>query len=165
MDADTPSLDKPPIVIRSARWKAALSVVGALVFVAIGSWIAGAAGESLDEKALGFACVGFFGFCGVVAAGRLVRPPALELSPEGLRLARAFRPPVLYAWREIGPFRTWAYGRTRIVVFDVAGPRKTSARFNLNRSLSGADASLPTGWGMRPEALAELLNAAKARWS
>ena len=76
-----------PVVLRPARGKAILTLLGCLAFAVVGGFMVVFA-ESYVEVAGGLLCVLFFGVGGLFAAPRLLRQePVLILEDRGLRPA------------------------------------------------------------------------------
>jgi len=155
------SLEQPPIVIRASRWKATLVAVVCTGFVLLGvMMLLGRPNEPWQALFV----VAVFGLGLIIAAASFIWPARLEVSKAGIDLRVLFRRR-RWSWAEIGNFRTIAIDRTRMVAFDLrpeAG--RASVMGRLSRSMAVVDGGLPTGWPMPAEALADLLNEARARW-
>jgi hypothetical protein len=146
------SLDNPPIVIRSARWKDALLMVFSLAAVLF-TIHAAHAGYSRGPIAsvLG---VALFGLGLPLTMDRLLRPRQMEIAPSGLWLTTKGKR-YGWSWMELQDFRVIAVSTTKFVGFDFT---------DVHRGLGGAEGALPTGWNMAPAPLAKLLNEARAHW-
>jgi len=156
------SLDRPPIVLTSLRWKSALRIVGCLGFVGLGAWL-----MTLGEDGpfiAGLASVACFGFFLVMSLVQLVRPSTLTIGPAGVTHAGPFRT-TAYRWRDIDNIRLIRINRSQLVAFDLTESYEGSeAMTALSRQLAGVDCGLPTGWSIGPTDLARLLNEARGRW-
>ena len=156
------SLDRPPIVLRSTRTKAVLTVIGGLAFVAFGVVLLrlGETGPLIS----GLACIGFFGFIAATGMVQAFRPATLIIEPRGVTHHGPFRT-IAFRWRDIENIQVVEIKRAKVVGFDLTdayqGPRELAG---LSRQLTGVDTGLPGGWTIGPDALAGLLAAALARW-
>ena len=157
------NLDNPPIIIYKSRLKSF-----GLCLVSIG-FVLFAGNEIVDGSANLFLYAGLilFGISAPIWAYYMFKPPTLRIDPDGIFLSEFLTSRTL-KWAEvrnfrahdIGPYR-WA---SKAVVFDVlGGPNQTIAA--TRRSVSGFDDRLTGSWTLGPKSLADLLNAARARWA
>ncbi len=147
------------IVIRQARWKAALLTAAGAGFAVLGLLMRREPGFT---GVVGWFCAAFFGLGAAVGAAQLAWPGRLVVSPEGLTLQMLWRKRV-WPWSAVDAFGVWRAKSTTLVVFEDASAR-TGALTRMNRALGASSGSLPPGWRVKPEALALLLAQAKARW-
>ena len=144
----------------------ALLTLGAGVFVATGLWMLddpdGTGRYSAAEiQFWGYACIVFFGLCGLVGVASLVRPAEVRVGPDGVRLRTVLRRRH-WAWRDIDDIGIYQVRATKMVTFNARTTGRAMSA--LNAAVGAANTSLPTGLSMAPERLAELLKAGKARW-
>ena len=149
---------RPAIIIRQARWKAALLFMVSMLFAIGGGLMTG----DTQARLPGWLGLAFFGLCAAVGAVQLVWPGRLTLSPEGMTLETMGRRRE-WTWDQVDGFRTWSINRTTLVTFDdlKASPGLMQ---DLNAGLDAGAASLPGQWRISPQALVELLHTAKAQW-
>lgn len=147
------------MVIRQARWKAGLLAAGGVAFALMGVAMIREGGR---DGWAGWLCLAFFGACGLLGAGQLVRPGRLVLSPAGLGMEMLWRRR-RWAWSDIDGFDVLHNEGARLVVFHDRGARISLLNRVMpeTRLMSG---SLPPNWRVKPEALVVLLTQAKARW-
>jgi hypothetical protein len=103
----------------------------------------------------------FFG--GVAATGiyQLFGPGShLELNPDTFTVSSLGRQ-FTERWDECADFAVYRTGHNRLVAYDRAGDVETHMA-EMNRMLSGRSASLPDTFGMKAQALADLMNAYQA---
>ena len=147
-------------VILGARWKAVLAVAGSIGFVVLGLWLI-RVGEMV-ATVIGGVSVVFFGLCGVVGAGRLVRPARLVLRPESFTIEQPpFRRKTI-EWRDVEDFFIWRHQATRIVGFTYAPGVRRSRMSRINQPFGG-DGFLPAGLRLAPEKQLALMQDWKAR--
>lgn len=143
-----------PLVIRGARWKGVLALLGAMAFVGLGAWLTRSGDPA--AKVAGWVGVLFFGLCGVLGAGLLVRPAELRLHEDRFELTSSFRTHEV-AWRDVDTFVLWTHRGVQLVGWRCRPGRQPQGLLaELNRGL-GLDGALPSGWPMKPEALLHLL--------
>lgn len=161
------SLDQPPIVLQGARGRGVPVLILGLLLTAFGATlIAGphVSGGGVLVFALGLLTF-FFGLMTLVA------PAELSIAPGGLELKGAFRTR-RFGWDEVAAFRVVALRRSRLIGFERTGRaapngllRDLGMAFTPANISSPYDAAIPAKWASAsPEAVAELLNAARARW-
>ncbi len=144
------SLDNPPIVIVTPRWKLALYLLGSLVFVAIGIW------QVTTETPRWWAWLGIalFGLGVPLFAYQIFVPSWLSIGPDGVTWKNIWRI-ARFEWWQLQDFRRFFVGPVASqIAFDFRKARGDTPRLG----------SFGGGWEMSNVKLAELLNAAKARW-
>ena len=156
--AASPDLDHPPVVIRQARWKALLLVVGSLAFLAVG--IAMQADAAVRGKAQ--LIQGFFGLGLLVGLAQLVSPGRLVLEPTGLTQTVLWRTR-RWAWTDVSGFREWRYRRTRLITFDDANAKPGMLQA-ANAALGAGTGALSGTWALSRKELLALLVEAERRW-
>lgn len=146
------SLDDPPIIIRTARWKAVLHL-GAVVLVA--AIMSPLARTPLWNNPLAFMLYAIFGALAVASVWELVWPGRLVIDAEGFSQRDLWRTR-RWSWSEARHFRPAENRFYDFVGFDSvpgAAPRRTGGIDGLNQD-----------WELEPRALAALMNGARARW-
>jgi hypothetical protein len=162
------NLDNPPVVVRTSRWKALWGLLGSIFFV-------GAAIAILRDPAkqshfwIAYAGAAFFGLGIPIFIALLLRPHTLEIGPSGLVWRNLFRTES-FRWRDVRDFRPYrpsAKVITPAIGFDFADDYKPQQRrFRwVVRQCTGVAGSLGSGWELNAAELANLLNAARARWA
>lgn len=143
------------LVLRPSKWKMAGFLVLCAGFTAIAALMV------RDGRAMGWFVGLFFGL-GVVVFAAMLLPGAayLKIDREGFQFCSLYRASPKIAWREVSAFRVAAVppAGNRLVVFDWHRPGVKRTMRELNRSLVGASDGLPDSYGMKPQALADLLN-------
>jgi hypothetical protein len=173
MAAPIDQLDRTPIVIRQASGRIVGLLIVSLAFVAIGLLIPDMEQSSVGRDATAHhiwsLTVALFGLCSGVFVWQLAKPGQLELTAEGV-VQTVLGRTHLVRWREAENFRVWKYRSTTLIAYDDL--RDPSIRSGVDKALSavlnkafGVGAALPVGWTMKPQAVADLLNAARARWA
>ena len=139
-----------------------LRLVGLLLvcaaFVAVGV-------AALHQSALvGWLCIVFFGLGGGIAVVSLFPGASyLRLTDEGFELCAAFRKTPMIPWGDVSEFRVARLPRGgRMVVFDWRKER-TGGLQKISRTLVGANAGLGQQYGMKHQALADLMNEWRSR--
>ena len=96
--------------------------------------------------------------CVIFAVSMLPGASYLELTDDGFLVCSLFRSHST-SWKAISEFRVGdiAPGR-KSVVFDLADGAPASLLRSVNRALAGCEGALPDNYGMKPEALAALMN-------
>ncbi len=122
--------------------------------------------KALGEKpAIGWLCTIFFGF-GVVVFVVQLFPGAsyLRITKEGFQFCALFRKSPLFLWRDVSTFRVARLppAGSRMVVFDWSAKPERGVR-SFNRAVAGATDGLPDNFGMKHQALADLLNEWRSR--
>jgi hypothetical protein len=158
------SLDDPPIVITMSRWKTVLLFLLCMGFVVMGVWLV----VKDPQKAIGYLCAGFFGLGIPVFIWRMLSPPRLELSRDGISWFTGAKT-LKYPWSDFAAFRTYkpsGRGVSKYVGYlyaaDHPGLGKMAAFTN---AFAGVDGGFGGQWEMSADKVAALLNAAKGRWA
>lgn len=159
------SIDLPPIVIRSSRWQAAVYLLIAVGFVAIGVWMLK---DPRTSPWISYLVIVFFGLGIPIFGYRFIKPDVLTLAPEGIVWRSIFRT-ARWRWDEVKGFRPYApTGKTvtKHIGFDFteAYRGQGAGLRGATRALTGVEGSLGTGWELKPADLCDLLNQARARW-
>ena len=150
----TPAL---PLLLKPSRVKATGLLCLCLAFLALAVLMvrAGAAGGRL--------CLGIFGLGAIIAGVNLLPGAAyLHLAPEGFTFCSLFRAHHT-AWAEVSAFGLATIPgrlhRQRLVGWNYQPgvPSKGRVAAALSAQLSGYEAALPDTYGMKAEALAQLL--------
>lgn len=161
------SLDQPPIILQGARKGGAPIVILGLVATGCGATMI--AGPRFSAVGVVVFVVGLLTF--FLGLMRIVAPAQLAIAPGGMELKGAFKTR-RFSWDEVAVFRVVALRKTRLIGFERTG---SAARNGLFRDLSMAltpadisspyDTAIPARWSSAsPEAVAQLLNDARARW-
>lgn len=154
---------------RTGKW--ALLLVLAVAFVA-GGYLMAISPRSASEKLVGYACIGFFGLGGMIAVAHLVPGSSfLRVGPDGLTVRTLWRT-TFYRWSDIEGFGVAELGtlwrRHELVGSDFSesypGRDEARALKDINRELSGFEASLPDSYGWDFAALAEHLNRLREKY-
>jgi len=96
----------------------------------------------------------------LLGLGILIPAPRLEIGPSGIAQIVLWRTTRL-AWPDVHEFRP----SRGLVGFDYTSPPpKGMALRRLNAAVAGVEGALQPGWEMGPQALADLLNQARAHW-
>lgn len=136
--------------LRPGKLQAALMTLIGLAFV-VGATLTMSGWERWGVTA-------FFGACALVGLIELAGFASyLELRPDGFTccsLGGGFS----LAWGACSAFRVGGLAGHTMVVFDLVGEER-QALSRLNRALAGGSGALPDTYGMKPQALADLLNA------
>lgn len=138
------------------RWLGVAAIC--LVFSAIGI------GMIADDRPIGWVLLIVFGLGLPVCAWQLVRPSTLVVDATGVTLHHMTR---VHRWEfaDVGAFTIWRNparrSRQRLVTFE-HGPTADGAVSRMSRALGAGDATLPDTYGMSVEALADVLNRARA---
>ena len=159
------SLDDPPIVIRSSRWKAALFLLIAAGFVAIGIWML------TDPKAshwMAWLGIAFFGLGIPIFGLRVIRPDRLTLAPDGI-IWRSVLRTSRWQWTDLHGFRPYSPtgGASQHVGFELTNShqRRDGGIRGAAKALTGVEGSFGDGWELSAAELADLLNRARTRWA
>jgi hypothetical protein len=155
------NLDQPPIVICSSALKSFALMVGCGL-AAVFCWFDLSLSPSATHATSGLAA---FGLGVPYYAWLFLRPNVLTLSPDGLALRTRWRS-ARWSWDQVSHFRALrVHIASRFVGFDFAEQSPGPVSFmQYYVHYAGADDSLGGGWETGPTQLAELLNAARARW-
>ena len=138
-----------------------LKLVGLLVVCAL-FFAIGVAGLR-QSRVIGWACMVFFGLgCAIALVSLLPGASYLRLTDEGFELCAFFRKTAFIPWGEVSEFRVAQFRATRMVVFDWKTRQVGSVR-KINRALVGGTDGLGDNYGMKHQALADLLNERRSR--
>ena len=152
-------LDNPPIILRARRWQPlpalALAMTGLSLLGALGS------AATLDRLAPPITA-----FALLLATNVLVVafPARLVLAPGGVTLQAAWRRRS-WTWESLRDFRVAHLGGRAYVGCDRADGLSGGFMARASARSLGCDVVLPGRMGLPPEALADLLGAARARWA
>jgi len=151
-------MDKDELILRPAIYGNVLSIVAGSIFVYAGIYM------MATNPFLGWVTTIFFGFCLLVALLQLLPGSSqLKLTREGFEMTSLFRTHFT-RWEDIQGFKTGFVWPRRMVVFNyVDSHRKFRFGKRLAKGLSGNEAALPESYGMKPAALAQLMNDWKDR--
>ena len=155
-------LDLPPIIIRKSRAKSFLMLLMsvALTLTLLWAWRGHQAGLAVWLVAPGLT---LFALGVPLFAWEIIRPEQLILSPSGLEW-RSLRKTLNYGWDQLSDFTVITISGSKLIGFSVTdAPPKLLGR--VNAALTGASGALPGLWEIEPEALAEMLNSARSKWS
>lgn len=146
------STSMPLLELKPSPWRH-LGLLGvSLVFVAIGIFMV------RDGDWMGWFVLGFFGLCALVFAVQMLPGASrLRLDRHGFTFTSLFRSSTV-PWSEVSGFFVAPVGGRAMVCWEYAAnvPRDVRSR-RLSRALAGVEAGLPETYGLRAEALAELL--------
>ena len=148
------------MVLHPSRLKLAGLLVGCAVFFAIGI---GALRN--HSPVVGWMCTLLFGVAFVVFVVQLLPGASyLRITPEGFEFCAIFRRSPLIRWGDVSEFRVAKLppGGNRMVVFDWKTRPQGGVR-KINRALAGATDGLPDNYGMKHQALADLMNERRSR--
>ena len=147
-------LDEAPVVILSSRWKSAVGVIGWLIFLV---WFFqrgyGPTAPLMLAQSFG-AAAGL-----VLFAFPLVIPNRLVIEPAGMTVSGILGTRT-WRWSQVGDFKTISRPRQS----DVVGFNLTEKNHRFDPTET-ADRTLPGGWPLTTDDLAELLNGASNRWA
>jgi hypothetical protein len=107
----------------------------------------------------------FFGLCAAVFVAQLLPGASyLRLHGEGFDVCSLYRKWPTIRWESTSYFRVTRLPPVghALVVFDAEGLGKETLQA-INRGLTGAAAGLPDTYGMKPQELADLMNAWRSR--
>jgi len=112
----------------------------------------------LGER-MGYFCAAFFGICLLVFLVQLLpRAAYLHLEPGGFTFCSLFRKHSV-PWTDVTEFAVARIGFNRLVGWDYRpGCCRYTRTASISKAISGCEAALPDNYGMKPQALAELLN-------
>ena len=136
-----------------------LPLLGAsLLFVIAGLWMI-----PRGHVFVGWMSVVFFGLGALVFAAQfLPNSSFLKLDDQGFTVRAIYREH-FFRWSQVRDCRPLNIGMNTMVGYDFAAEVERSRTVRLARTLSACDAALPNTYGMKPEALAQLMNSARAR--
>ena len=150
------------VVLRASAAKWVWILIGSMVFLAFGAGMAFSDQTGTAAKAIGWFLVVLFGFCAVVALRQLVSPGSLTISRTTIDMIRNGRL-TTFELADCSRFTTWrnpSRGVTTIVFDHLPDPDTDVTR--TNREVMGGSRSLPDSYGLSAQALADLLNEARA---
>jgi len=157
-------LDQPPVVIRSSQRTSWWLLIASVVFVAGGVLMLR---DPTQNPIVGYLAIIFFGAGIPIFAWRLIRPEVLTVSPDGLTWRSAFRT-MHFRWDAVQRFRAYSPTGTisKHVGFDFTDSQTQSKGLRQTaKALTGVEGALGSGWELSAADLADLLNAARARWA
>lgn len=135
-----------------SRIRLALLLLGALVFIALGLWLAGAFGPPPTSRryspavtiTIGYVAIAFFGLIAIVLAKRLINGgEALRIDRIGISVA-AWSDQTI-PWSEITDITEWTMNRQRSIILHLRDPDRFppsgALRFTAgaNRAMTGGD--------------------------
>jgi hypothetical protein len=127
-----------------------------VAFVGVGVWLQPPSGI------VRWLFTGFFTICAAVFGVQLFPDASwLHITAEGFTVCSLFRKSDFVPWRDVSNFRVATVAHHRMVVYDRDTAAKPGLR-RLNRSLMGATDGLPDNYGMKQQALADLMNERRA---
>jgi hypothetical protein len=88
----------------------------------------------------------------------------LEITPAGFVICSLFRRSALFPWRDVSPFtvaKLPPHGKKMVMFSSSADTSKVLGK--ANRAMFGASGGLPDTYGMKAEALADLMNSRRSR--
>jgi hypothetical protein len=163
-------------VLRPRKGKWALVLIASAAFVAIGFGMLRDPGTSTDRFVV-YGGIVFFGICGLVSLIQFVPGSSfLRLTSDGMTVRSLWRTSS-YRWSDIERFGVGhvkgthgGFGKNqRLIGFDFSvsypGRDKAQTLKNINRKLSGFEASLPDNYGWDYAELAEHLNTLRERYA
>jgi hypothetical protein len=149
-----------PMVLRPSRLKVTALIVLSVVFVVVGIMMVRSGGATAVKGWFGLI---FFGLMGIVFVGMLLPGSCyLRLDPNGFTMCTLYRKSFT-PWskvRNFGVTRVWR----RVVGVNLEPDASIGTGIRrVNRVIAGYDNALPDTYGMKVEALAELMNQALAQ--
>lgn len=156
-------LNLPPIVIRKSRAKSLLMLVVSAAFT-VGLFVTWTESQHKISDWPLLPGMVMFGLAVPLFAWGIIRPDQLSVSPAGLEW-RTIRKTLTYSWDQLSEFSVFSVRGANMIGFNLIGsrsPPKLIAR--LNTALTGGSAALPGLWEIKPERVAEALNAARSKW-
>lgn len=154
---------RPMHLCRTARWKAALGVLGSITFIWIG-WVlingTGTARYTASfQHLIGWVCIVFFGLLGLNWLIAFFVPDRLVVEGDGFSFKRSWGSTKHYRWDDIDRITILRQPGGASVVWTNTEPSR-----GITRAMFGYDGSLPGGLTMPPIRLAEELQSAKERY-
>lgn len=142
-----------PLRLRPSRLKMLALLAVCAVFVALGVWM------SRTEPLMGYLCAGFFGLGLPVFALQLLPGVSyLELRRDGFVFRSLFKQATV-RWLDIGSLHVVrVQGYTMVGWNYVPGRGGAGAGHTLSKTLSGVHGALPDTYGMKGQALADLMD-------
>jgi hypothetical protein len=154
-------LDGGPVVVRKSRIKSVQMILVSVGFCGLLAWDAQ---TSPTTPWYIWPGIVLFGLGGLMFAWQLVRPEQLIISQAGLEW-RSLSKTMTYRWDQLSEFSVFSIRGAKMIGFSTpaqSAPARWLGQFNAE--MIGHSAALPGLWEMKPEALADLLNAARTRW-
>jgi len=150
------------VVLRASAAKWVWILIGSMVFLAFGAGMAFSDRTGAAAKAIGWFLVVMFGFCAVIALRQLVSPGSLTITSTTVDMIRNGRL-TSFELVDCSRFTTWRNPSRGVttVVFDYLPDPDTEVT-RTNREVMGGSRSLPDSYGLSAQALADLLNEARA---
>lgn len=136
-------------VAKASPWRLVLLVAGAIAFVAAGIWLAGLAGPSPKpgREWVGWACILFFGFCGIVGFRRIFDSgDQVRISGSGIYFSQWSEQTI--PWSEITDISVWEFRGQKSLILHLAHPDRYQSTTILgkmaaaNRALTGGDVAI-----------------------
>ena len=150
------SLDNPPIVIRRSFWRTLgfMAVAGAFVTLAVLLYSKNPVAMSVG--------IAFFGLG--IPLGIVMLFVRVELSPKGIAWFDGWRRRD-FLWNDFAEFTVAAipFGVVGFVLSDTSNKAVPNRR--ASRAMFGIDGAFPFDLELAPQALLELIAAARARWA
>jgi len=142
-----------PLTLYPSRKQMLLLLAVSSGFVTGGIWMA------LRGERMGYFCAAFFGVCALVFLTQLhPRAAYLQLEPGEFTYCSLFRKHSV-PWTDVAEFAPARVGFNRLVGWNYRPGRCRYVRMaSVSKGLTGKEAALPDNYGLKPEALAELLN-------
>jgi hypothetical protein len=142
-----------PVKLYPSRLRYGFLTLICIGFTALGVWVI------LNHLMMGWLLVLLFG-AGAVILGISMDPRAayLEITPEGFVICALFRKQMI-PWSEVQDFGVINIRSTKMVVFNLTpeSPQR-STMVRVSQSVAGADAGLPTTYGINADHLAAQMN-------
>lgn len=153
---------RPMHLCRTARWKAALGVLGSVAFIWVGWVLINGTGTARYPASFqhlaGWACILCFGLCGLNGLIALFVPARLTIESDGFSFKRGWGSTKRYRWDDIDRITVLRQPGGASVVWT-----NTEPSGGITRAMFGYDGSLPGDLTMPPARLAEELLFAKER--
>ena len=137
-----------PAVLHPCRVRAGVGIAGCALLIAAGFWFL--------PRSCATPLAAFFGMCAALLILRLHPKAAyLRLTEKGFAYTAWIRPEFA-RWEEVSGFSVVRSGFQRRVGWNWSGSNSPLGS-SLNKRITGCAAALPDNYGMKPEALAELM--------
>lgn len=133
-------------VAHNSRWRLLLLLLGGVVFVVLGIWLAGIAGQPLKPGVewIGWLSILFFGACSILIFTRLFdNRDQIRISSSGLYYRQWSEQTI--PWEEMVEISVWQFRRQRFIVLSLVRPDQypstkfTGKMAGANRMLTGGD--------------------------
>lgn len=147
-----------PCTLRASKLKMLGLLILSAAFTALGLWMAS------EAPLTGYLCAGFFGLGLLVFAVQLLpKSSYLHLAQDGFTFAALFGSQTV-RWRDVESFSVVRIGHNDMVAWDFAPHYKRQPRGRaVSRGIAGVEAALPDTYGMKAQALANLMNRLRVR--